>query len=338
MATLEWHCRRTGGVTLVELLVESEVEEWVRIESMLEPVWPPRRYGLPAEGWDDAGFAGSVGPENRLLVGYATPAEPAEPPAEIVSADPGANPGTDDRLARARGIVRALGTARPARDVVHGQTAPAAGPSDDPGSDVCVDDSSQSPGGTSVPVAATVAAGASSDVTVAAVEGESVRSDGASRTADGESRTIDGESRRADALGNRGGLGGIEPVDAIELADGHADGALAQVSSPPVADSPVASRPAGDAAAAVTHGDPADPSLAAIERRVTAAEELAGVTTVVEAQEAIERFGGIHELRALQTDLARDRQALERAAARQESLAARLDRIEIPLTVLERLA
>jgi len=89
MVSLEWDCERADGVTLVSLYVASERECRVRIANRLDgPVWPPRRRGQPAVGWTDGEFTGTVPADGRLTVGYATSAQPAEPPAEIVSTGP----------------------------------------------------------------------------------------------------------------------------------------------------------------------------------------------------------------------------------------------------------
>lgn len=117
MASLSWDLTRHDGVTLVELVVTADAEEWVRVNSRLRPVWPPRRQGVPVAGWDDACFEGRVGPDTPLVLGYASPAAPVDPPAEL---EPAATDGefpSDDR-ASPRAIVRALGESAPPRDVV----------------------------------------------------------------------------------------------------------------------------------------------------------------------------------------------------------------------------
>jgi len=89
MVTLDWETDRTDGVTLVRLYVTAEDRRRVRIENRLDgPVWPPREEGQPAAGWDDDAFEGVVAPDHRLVAGYATPAQPADPPAEVVDDDP----------------------------------------------------------------------------------------------------------------------------------------------------------------------------------------------------------------------------------------------------------
>ncbi len=87
MATLDWHLVRRGRVTLVHLLVRSDCRERVRVTNCLDgPVWAPRRDGEREPGWDREGYTGVTGADTRLLLGYATPGEPREPPAEIVEA------------------------------------------------------------------------------------------------------------------------------------------------------------------------------------------------------------------------------------------------------------
>jgi hypothetical protein len=123
MAALDWEQTRRDGVTLVELTVTADTTERVRIESQLQPVWPPRRQGVPATGWDDDGFEGRVDPSTPLVLGYASPATPADPPATVHTKAAGDSRGvttaTADTTAQtADGIVRALGRSTPPRDVV----------------------------------------------------------------------------------------------------------------------------------------------------------------------------------------------------------------------------
>lgn len=135
MVSLETRTSSGGDVTLVELLVTTDAPMAVRIENRLDgPVWPPRRQGVPAEGWDETGFEGVV--EERLVLGYATPAAPTDTPAEIVSAHP-VNDAAPDEDVTPEALVRSLGDARPPRDAIDRSTdAPA------PGRDVPGDDTS----------------------------------------------------------------------------------------------------------------------------------------------------------------------------------------------------
>lgn len=113
MATLDWQLGRTGEVTLVELSVRSDRDQQVCIESRLRPVWPPRRRGVPVRGWREDTFEGTVERGQPLVVGYATPAPPSEPPAEIT--ETGSPP--DDSITPRR-LVRTLGDSRPPRDAL----------------------------------------------------------------------------------------------------------------------------------------------------------------------------------------------------------------------------
>ena len=98
MPTLAVETVRTGDVTLVEALVTTERPHRVRIESRLDgPVWPPRRDGRPLDGWDDRGIATTVD-AGTTAFGFATPAPPREPAAELVDADPVAEPELPDGL------------------------------------------------------------------------------------------------------------------------------------------------------------------------------------------------------------------------------------------------
>lgn len=128
MPTLDWHLRRRDGVTLVELLVTSDADCEIRIESTLEPVWPPRRQGVPEAGWEDGTFVGRIGAGERLLLGYATPAEPDEPPAELQSTSAGDPPSVS-----ARELIRALGDPTPPRDAVPAGEATHRGQTDSAG-------------------------------------------------------------------------------------------------------------------------------------------------------------------------------------------------------------
>jgi hypothetical protein len=116
MATLDWDCDTENGVTLVRLVARSEARATVRIESQLDgPVWPPRTRGVPEAGWDERGYEGVVEPDDRLVLGYASPAAPTTPPATITeerAPDPEASELTPEAL------LRTLGEAAPPRDAV----------------------------------------------------------------------------------------------------------------------------------------------------------------------------------------------------------------------------
>jgi hypothetical protein len=86
MPTLRVETVRSEGVTFVELVVAADGPHRVRIESRLDgPVWPPRREGRPADGWDDRGVTATV-VAGTTAFGFATPARPTGPVATIVEA------------------------------------------------------------------------------------------------------------------------------------------------------------------------------------------------------------------------------------------------------------
>lgn len=118
MPSLDWQCRQQGGVTLVELVVTASREQRVRIDSRLEPVWPPRRQGVPVSGWDGTGFEGRVTPDSPLVVGYASPAAPVEPPARLGTPAPDEPRPSNDSAVTGSDVVRALGECAPPRDAV----------------------------------------------------------------------------------------------------------------------------------------------------------------------------------------------------------------------------
>ncbi len=122
MATLDWNQTRTDGVTLVELMVTTETEREIRLDSALSPVWPPRRQGQPVTGWDGTTFTTVVAADERLVVGYASPAPPDGKPAELETAPPTETADRDGIDPHA--VVRALGDARPPRDLLR-ESAPA---------------------------------------------------------------------------------------------------------------------------------------------------------------------------------------------------------------------
>jgi hypothetical protein len=108
---------RHGDVTLVELHVVNDGpdERRVRVENRLDgPVWHPRRSGRAANGWDDAGYEGTVDAGARLALGYACPAPATDPPAALVAPEGDADPGAPT----AGDVLADLGDPRPPRDAV----------------------------------------------------------------------------------------------------------------------------------------------------------------------------------------------------------------------------
>ena len=83
-----------------------------------------------------------------------------------------------------------------------------------------------------------------------------------------------------------------------------------------------------------------DPSagLDALERRLALAERLAGAETLGAAGEAVATAGGLAGVRALEGDLARDRERLRALADRVDRLEERARRVEVPTATLARIA
>lgn len=121
---VEWSVTREGEVSLVSVVLRSSRARRVRIRPTVEgPVWPPRRRGVPAAGWDDGEFEGVV--EGRRAVGFATPADLSDGPVEVRwsgPADPDPaferHPDVPPVETTTAGVLRALGDPRPPRDAV----------------------------------------------------------------------------------------------------------------------------------------------------------------------------------------------------------------------------
>lgn len=99
MPTLTARTVRSDGVTFVELLLDADRPHRVRVESRLDgPVWPPRSAGRVADGWDEDGVT-TTADAGTTALGFATPASPAEPVAEVVRAEPLAGAEVPDGVA-----------------------------------------------------------------------------------------------------------------------------------------------------------------------------------------------------------------------------------------------
>ncbi|SEK92548.1 DUF7857 domain-containing protein [Haloferax larsenii] len=103
------------------------VDQRVRLRNRLDgPVLPPRRSGVPEDGWDKTGFEGVVPADSTLAVGYACAVDGTEAngssltPEDAVSVDV---LGRDDseaipQQASPEDAIRELGPCRPPADVV----------------------------------------------------------------------------------------------------------------------------------------------------------------------------------------------------------------------------
>ncbi|WP_336326735.1 DUF7857 domain-containing protein [Halovenus sp. HT40] len=265
MATLDWTCETVDGVTLVELVVTAERSERVRIESKLSPVWPPRRQGRPEAGWDGERFEGRVEADDRLVVGFASPAEPVEPPVDLQTEPPAEDDDIDPR-----DVIRALGDGVPPRDAV--------------------------PAGDSPTHDETAAVSTVSPADNAESAGIGRKEDEAGDRLESSPASTEGEP-------------GAEP----EAGANNGKNAV-----------PTALPPAVEA------------YFEALDRRITAAEQLADPGTVDQAREAVTAAGGIEAVGGLERQLRADRARLERVETRQQTLASRLEAVEIPVERLDR--
>ncbi|WP_276299344.1 hypothetical protein [Halorussus lipolyticus] len=129
MLELDSRAEIRAGVALVELVVRNPTAtaRRFRVGDRLDgPLWPPRSRGVPEAGWDDGGFEGVVAPEDRRVLGYASPvpddATATEPPAELVWTErAGESEAKSDALtaeATPEAVVRSLGDHRPPADAV----------------------------------------------------------------------------------------------------------------------------------------------------------------------------------------------------------------------------
>lgn len=87
MPNLTVETTHVDGVTFVEMLLEAAAPHRVRVENRLEgPVFPPRADGCPEAGWTEGGVDLTVDAGTTPL-GFATPAPPEDPAAEVVAAE-----------------------------------------------------------------------------------------------------------------------------------------------------------------------------------------------------------------------------------------------------------
>lgn len=139
------------GVTLVSVVVHNSHAEPVRFRLANEldgPVWPPRTDGRPEPGWNEDGYEGNLAPGESISLGYATPGEPASPPAVIERVTPtgdgvrspapdgenppdGERPPVVERAPDAETALRRFSDPRPPQDVVDAQRRDDAGGGDD---------------------------------------------------------------------------------------------------------------------------------------------------------------------------------------------------------------
>jgi hypothetical protein len=269
MATLECDHETVAGVTLVECRLASDLTERVTVEPTHDgPIWPPRRQGVPAAGWTDDGWTGTVPAEGYRALGYATPAQPADDPARISAT---AQPESDEAVS-ARDVIRSLGDPTPTRDAVPPATDAETGRD-------------------------------RSDLPSTEAPDPSVDSEGAP----------------------------TERPSAPESADAAADRGADRSGRQPESQSP------GDTGNAADQPLTPEAALDAIETRLWTARDLAEVSTVEEAREAVDRAGGLPAVRELSSQLEADRDRLATLEERTSRLAAEAAAVEVPVGSLERL-
>ncbi|MFB6268059.1 MAG: hypothetical protein ABEI31_10400 [Halodesulfurarchaeum sp.] len=118
---------RRGGITLVSATVRNPRSEPVRVrivDRLGGPVWPPRGRGHPELGWDESGFEGRVGGADSLAIGYATPAPPSDPVAEIEELE---QLGEREPSPEPEAILASFDDPRPPRSVLSSFASPGAG-------------------------------------------------------------------------------------------------------------------------------------------------------------------------------------------------------------------
>lgn len=121
MVELEVETERRDCVTFVAATVHNDgtAARRVSLRTELRPVWPPRRQGVPAAGWDEGGVRLTVPAGRTRGVGFATPAAPREPVLRVADVTAVAS-GDDAETAEPtpEHVVRALGDPTPPADAV----------------------------------------------------------------------------------------------------------------------------------------------------------------------------------------------------------------------------
>lgn len=335
MPTLDWQVAATSETTLVELFVTSDTETRVEISSNLEPIWPPRRQGRPAAGWDGSRFEGVVSAGEPLVLGYASPDDPVEPPATIVDTEPVTE--SSGGAPTPEALVRELGEAGPPRDAVPAHGSPST--DRDTGAD------SRSPGH-----------GQTTDEQRPAGHGSAVdNGQSFARESPAQSRETGGPgARRLQTPDGEAGTRGGGPTDSSgtqrsQQSKRHGAGDRQLVDGGTGPESPTGCTRQTDntghtrtdrstAGSGTDTGEAIDTWLDSLGDRIETAERLAAVETAEEARAAVDAVGGIEQVRALCEQLDTDRRRLERIEQRHAGLGDRLDGIDVPLSALERLA
>jgi hypothetical protein len=120
MVELDVQTERRDCVTFVAATVHNDgrTGREVTLRTGFDPVWPPRRQGVPEAGWHEDGVTLTVPAGGTRGVGFATPAAPDEPVLTVVETV--AVDGSDEecREPTPEHVVRALGDPTPPADAV----------------------------------------------------------------------------------------------------------------------------------------------------------------------------------------------------------------------------
>ncbi|MFD1646698.1 DUF7857 domain-containing protein [Haloarchaeobius litoreus] len=120
MVELDVETERRDCVTFVAATVHNDghTARRITLRTDCRPVWPPRRQGVPAAGWDEEGVTLTVPAGRTRGIGFATPAAPdgtALTVAESVAVDGDSETQVDPTPEH---VVRALGDPTPPADAV----------------------------------------------------------------------------------------------------------------------------------------------------------------------------------------------------------------------------
>ncbi|AHF98423.1 hypothetical protein HALLA_05540 [Halostagnicola larsenii XH-48] len=88
MVDISTSTERRDDVTFVSATVTNDrtTPQYVRLESTLTPVWPPRRNGVVVPEWDGSRWRGRLEPDSRRGIGFASPATATDDPIRIIDA------------------------------------------------------------------------------------------------------------------------------------------------------------------------------------------------------------------------------------------------------------
>ncbi|WP_435360165.1 hypothetical protein [Haloarchaeobius sp. DFWS5] len=126
MVELDVRTERRDCVTFVAATLTNDGTRprRVTLESGLDPVWPPRRQGVPEAGWDGVQVTVTVPAMGSRGVGFASPEAVSDSEDSVVGVvdETPLSAATDDTPATtdytAEGLVRTLGDPTPPGDVV----------------------------------------------------------------------------------------------------------------------------------------------------------------------------------------------------------------------------